>query len=69
MIIAKRLYIITKRGVKIDYTHVEQIETKKEQLKIRGETNDKFGMRCNTIDIFGIDELLTMHVEFYVPKE
>lgn len=75
MIIAKKLTLIQKNpGVRIDYTHVQQInnaflsELSKEVLIIEGETEDSFGLRKYSYDKIPIENLELMIVEFHVPK-
>jgi len=70
MIIAKRLSIFQKNtSSRIDYTHVERLETKDGFLYITGETDIAlYNMRGIVHDKYFIKDLEHMYVDWYIPK-
>jgi len=68
MIIARRLTIIQKNGMRFDFTHIEEITTLDNTLFIKGETDDVANGRVKTHDRFPIEHLEHMYVDWYIPK-
>lgn len=71
-IFAKKLKIIYKSGVTLDYTHVTHlcvgVEKDNSYLYITGEISDASGMCKITYDKHQIRDINLMTTEFYVPK-
>lgn len=67
-IIAKKIKVIQKNGLTIDYTHVTSIKTEGKYLYVEGETLDFLKMSRLTYDRNPIEDINMMLVEFYIPK-
>lgn len=66
MIVGRRLTVIKKNGVKIDYTHIQHIETNPKELIIEAET-DFEEMRANVVHVFPLNDIHIIIFEPYIP--
>ena len=67
-ILGRRLTIITKSGLRHDYTHITYLEACGEFIEVWGETDDVAGGRVNAKDIHKIEDLEIMVLDFYKPR-
>jgi len=74
-IIAKRVSVLLKSGIRFDYTHVTELIAPFHYsrggvaFKIIGETLDSFDMPCNVIDIHLIKDIHHTTIDWYIPEQ